>query len=372
MKKRYDQLIYLDGLNGLRAIAALAVLFSHTTSELANFGLSSFVFGKYPDGTPITTLLAGFGVTIFFALSGFLITYLLLHEHKWNTTINIKNFYIRRILRIWPLYYAYLVLSILTLILFKIDFRESFILYYVFMASNVPFIMASEIPFLGHYWSLGVEEQFYSFWPWVIKRTNSMLVLTIMVFISLILIKCALRYIDIRFHDGNSTWPYLSVHVTRFHCMLMGAIGAIFYFRRDWRFLKMMNNYPIQLSAWLVIFLALFNKFHVASFLDNELIAVVTVVLIVGQIEKSHRVLNLENRALNFIGRISYGIYVLHPLIIFYAARAVGFFKFTPGYFAVYVSIFFVTIFVSYLSFEFFEKKFLVMKVKYDSLSKGT
>src|SRR5271155_5691395 len=100
------QAVYFSGLNGLRAIAALSVVFSHTTTSLNQFGLNPFIYGKFPDGTTKTTLLAAFGVTIFFALSGFLITYLLLEEKK-TKEINIKNFYIRRILRIWPLYYLY-------------------------------------------------------------------------------------------------------------------------------------------------------------------------------------------------------------------------------------------------------------------------
>jgi peptidoglycan/LPS O-acetylase OafA/YrhL len=90
--------IYLPGLNGLRAIAAFGVLFSHV-----NLGIEAY-------GLPIrkTSDLAGFGVTIFFALSGFLITYLLLKEKEQFNTINIKNFYVRRILRIWPLYFLFI------------------------------------------------------------------------------------------------------------------------------------------------------------------------------------------------------------------------------------------------------------------------
>src|SRR4051812_16240676 len=102
------KVLHFSGLNGLRAIAAIAVVFAHTTTGLYSFGLDCFIFGKYPDGNPKSTLLAGFGVSIFFALSGFLITYLLLEE-KRQKEINIKNFYIRRILRIWPLYYLYFI-----------------------------------------------------------------------------------------------------------------------------------------------------------------------------------------------------------------------------------------------------------------------
>src|SRR5690606_24795997 len=92
--------IYLPGLNGIRAIAAFAVVISHTNGRLGEFGLSKLPYWD----------LAGFGVTIFFTLSGFLITYLLLKERAKTGTIKVRKFYVRRLLRIWPLYYFYLFL----------------------------------------------------------------------------------------------------------------------------------------------------------------------------------------------------------------------------------------------------------------------
>jgi len=271
------------------------------------------------------------------------------------------------------LYYLYLGLALLTMILFDIDFEGGFILYYVFLASNIPFILMQATPFLGHYWSLGVEEQFYSFWPWVVRKSKSIIRTTIIVCVSLILLKCALRYRDIALHHGDITLPYTVIHVTRFHCMLIGALGAIFYFIRSQFFLKMTNNYLMQAISWLVIFFALINKFHIASFLDNEIIAAISFVLIIGQVEQDHRIINLENRVFNFIGKISYGIYVIHPLVIFYLSRIIKFssMDFTLGYVLVYFSVFSVTIFVAFLTFEFFEKRFLLLKVKYDSRTLG-
>lgn len=88
----------MSGLNGIRAIAAISVLISHMNESLSFFGLSNL------QGLD----LAGFGVTMFFALSGYLITYLLLLEKRDYARINVGQFYIRRILRIWPLYYFFL------------------------------------------------------------------------------------------------------------------------------------------------------------------------------------------------------------------------------------------------------------------------
>ena len=87
--------IYLPGLNGIRAIAAIAVVISHITVRNKDFGLNPFVFGFFENGTPRGLDLAGYGVSMFFTLSGFLITYLLLHEKK-KQLIDIKKFYFRR------------------------------------------------------------------------------------------------------------------------------------------------------------------------------------------------------------------------------------------------------------------------------------
>ncbi|MGC3978989.1 MAG: acyltransferase [Paludibacteraceae bacterium] len=86
--------VYLPGLNGLRAIAALSVVFAHISQKgIADFGLPFF----------IDLPMAGYGVTLFFVISGFLITFLLLKEQAKKQTIDIKKFYVRRILRIWPI-----------------------------------------------------------------------------------------------------------------------------------------------------------------------------------------------------------------------------------------------------------------------------
>lgn len=361
--------IHFSGLNGLRAIAALGVVFSHTTLGLKEFGLNQFIFGQYADGNPKATLLAGFGVTIFFALSGFLITYLLLEENKTGE-VNIKNFYIRRILRIWPLYYLYLGLTIITTFIFDIPYNKTPVLFYIFLSANIPFIFGGMLPFLGHYWSLGVEEQFYSFWPWVIKKSKSILKTTIIICLGLIALKTIVRVVDIKTLNGETSLFYDTIHVIRFHCMLIGAIGAILYHQKHILFLKLTNNLFAQFLSWSIILLVVINKFHLVSFIDNEIISVVTVFLIIGQIEKSNRIVNLSIPFFEFIGKISYGIYVIHPLIIFYLSKIIVISDKTAvlNYILVYFSVFATTITLSYISYRYYEKRFLDMKDKYSTI----
>jgi peptidoglycan/LPS O-acetylase OafA/YrhL len=93
--------IYFQGLDGLRAIAAILVVIGHIELVKKSFNLVNLQDG----GGPFYLYLGGHAVTFFFVLSGFLITYLLIKEKENNNSISIKSFYWKRILRIWPVYY---------------------------------------------------------------------------------------------------------------------------------------------------------------------------------------------------------------------------------------------------------------------------
>ena len=353
------KIIYLSGLNGIRAIAAIAVVISHTTLRFKDFGLDPYIFGSYDDGNPRTLDLAGYGVSMFFALSGFLITYLLWLE-KEKQPIQIKKFYLRRILRIWPLYYTYMALCFITYLVFSVEHNIDSIYYYIFYGANIPFIIGGALPFLGHFWSLGVEEQFYMFWPWVNKLKKKNIILFVVSSITfLISIKIYLHIFI------PNTLLESAIHVTRFHCMLIGAFGAILYKNENQFFIKIATNKIVQLTSWGIMILVVINKFHIASFLDNEFLTIITVVIIIGQITKKG-IINLENSILDFLGKISYGIYVIHPLLIFLFAKLLK--DITPfnilNYLIVYVAILSATIILSHFSYKFLETPFLRLKTK--------
>lgn len=353
--------IHFPGLNGIRAIAAIAVVISHTTLALKDFNLNPAIFGVFADGKPKGLNLAGFGVSIFFVLSGFLITYLLLKE-KEKGDINVKKFYIRRILRIWPLYYLYLTIVVLILwIMYREIHNLSSINFYIFFAANIPFILGSEINYLGHYWSLGVEEQFYLFWPWICNNVNRLLFFCLFLLGSLLVVKI---YFHV-FHPNSIIELFLNV--TRFHCMLIGAIGAILYYRKHQIVNKIFVNKILQLIGWVILFLVAINQFHIASVIDNEIISVVSVVIIIGQIEIENRIVNLDSFLFDYLGKISYGIYVVHPLLILLLSKIIG--KMVMPFFLKYLLVFglilLLTVLVSHLSYTYFEKYFLNLKKKF-------
>ena len=354
--------IYFPGLNGLRTIASLGVVFCHTTNALSGFGLDSYIFGKQDDGNPKSTLLAGFGVSIFFALSGFLITYLLLAEQKQTNAVNIKNFYIRRALRIWPLYYLYLILSVSTLFYFNIDFNFNVVYDYLFLFPNIPFVLGTPIMFLTHYWSLGVEEQFYAFWPWVVRKKKNPLKIVLVLFTIFLVLKFSSKFMEIKY---GIDFPYQFLSTTRFDCMMIGAMAAILLFQENTIFKKITTHFLTQLISWGALLALTFNMFHFASIIDQELVSLITVCLIMGQIAPKP-LISLEYPWFDFLGKISYGVYVIHLLLIFYLPLIIK-----PSgygiwdYILVYFSVYFCTILCAYISYNFFEKKVMNYKEKY-------
>jgi peptidoglycan/LPS O-acetylase OafA/YrhL len=352
-----NQKIYLPGLNGLRAIAALSVILCHIFQELNEYGLKrSTMFNSF----------GIYGVTIFFTLSGFLITYLLLKEKEKTKTIAIKKFYIRRILRIWPLYFFF-ILIVLLVMKFRV---ESNLWYYILMLPNIPWAIGSAggaihtIPLLSHYWSLGVEEQFYAFWPFVIKYVKK---------INFFLIGLCLLFVGLKFvlKIMNASATLLSlVYYTRFSCMIIGGIGACFFYQKK-EFLKILTTQATVITSGVLFVLLLFNWIPLYSIIANEIVSVLTVLFIFNQISVSKPVLSLENKVFDYLGKISFGLYVYNPLVIYLLSFCFLHLKITNDFikmFCVIVMNFSLVILIAHISYHYFEKRFLKLKYNYTSI----
>lgn len=355
--------LHLKGLNGIRAIAALAVVVSHITLSLKEFNLDPYIFGVQENGAPKGLDLASYGVTLFFGLSGFLITFLLLLE-KEKKEINIRHFYFRRILRIWPLYYSYMAICLVVMLITGLHIDISTLLFYIFFTPNIPFAFSLALPFLYQYWSIGVEEQFYLFWPVVIKKIKKLFVIILSFTILLVLLKFVFRY---AVPEGDKSIVSIFLGITRFQSMMIGALGAILYYKKNAIFIKIASHKLTQTLAWLVIILLLFNKFHIASIIDNEIVTVVAVIIIIGQITEKNRLISLEGRVFDFLGKISYGIYIIHPLVIFVLAMCLKNLEMTSfaKYLLVYLSVVLATVLIAWLSYTYFENWFLKLKSEY-------
>lgn len=107
-----------------------------------------------------------------------------------------------------------------------------------------------------------------------------------------------------------------------------------------------------------------------SSLIDHEVISVITVVVILTQIKRKNYIIDLDSKPFDFIGKISYGIYIYHPLVIFFYVKYFGTFTNDKwyNYIIIFLLIIITTFFISYISFNFFEKRFIKLKQKYSSV----
>jgi peptidoglycan/LPS O-acetylase OafA/YrhL len=164
---------YFENLDGLRFFCFLSVFFFHSFHTDDNAIKSSPVYHFFK----VTLFGNGFlGVNFFFVLSGFLITYLLIKEKKANNNIQIVRFWIRRILRIWPLYFAcvfygFVIFPYTKMIAGAVPNENANIWYYLGFVSNFDYIHKGlpDATGLGVLWSVSIEEQFYLVWPVILS-----------------------------------------------------------------------------------------------------------------------------------------------------------------------------------------------------------
>lgn len=365
--------VYLPGLNAVRFIAAFLVILDHTELFKEYLGFKPLWPAEY------SSYIGSFGVSIFFTLSGFLITYLLKEERSTSGNINIKNFYVRRILRIWPLYYLIVALSFFVFPHFSIldvpsygmgaDIQYHFkdrLLLFVFMLPNVAFVTLPTVPFANVLWSVGVEEQFYLFWPVIVKRIKKN--------IFVLAIFCLTLYMIIKWVISLSGAPPQAnalIDRTRFSCMLIGAIAA------GCTDLKFLKSKWLQWITLLVFAAMLFNliQFPFYYLIRNEAQATVIALLLINISMNTRSIFRLENRAFNYLGKISYGLYVYHCISVVLTLKLFTYFSPLLNYeiwsFLILTTVMVLTILLSHISYFYFEKKLLNIKERYSTIISG-
>ena len=359
--------IHFRGLNGVRAIAAIGVMIAHIIGDLPNFGLSNTFIGTTSSGGLKPILMASYGVTIFFTLSGFLITYLILKEKEVSDTINVRNFYMRRVLRIWPLYYLYLAICLVVYYLLSVEYDSSLFGFYIFLAANVPLILGNTLPYAGHLWSIAVEEQFYLFWPWVCRVKKNLLSWLIVFLVFYTLAKFVFYYLSV---TKGISWPIITITTNRFGSMIAGGIAGILFFR-DHRIIKIITSIWVQVICYIILFLSIINIFHFSSTLiDHEVMTLVAIGIILSQITRTNYIVDLDTKLPNFLGKLSYGIYVYHPMVILLVSYFLGshIVENTKGYILIFTLIFGFTILISYLSYNYFEVLFIKKKKSFSTI----
>jgi len=157
-------------------------------------------------------------------------------------------------------------------------------------------------------------------------------------------------------------------NITKFSPMLIGAVGAIMYKKNCKAFLFIADNKITQMFCWLIIALLGINKYHIASIVDGDIVSVVALLLVVGQINVKNRIVNLETPIFQYLGKISYGIYVIHIMVIFFLSKylLVTNMPSPLSYIAVFSSVIILTIALAHLSYKYYESYFLRKKKKFE------
>lgn len=353
---------HLKGLDTLRALAATIVVVDHVEIIKQDHHISNLIDHPsliYPDGH--------LSVILFFVISGFLITYLLLIEKSNTGKISLKDFYMRRILRIWPLYYLILFLSY---IIFNPDYSLIRTLLPLFIFPNVAYAIQETWDVSPQIWSIGVEEQFYIVWPLLFilisksKRAFSYIISLILFFT---LLPFGLKFINLFFIKNNGFEIFISrfFYGTKFNCMGIGVLLGFLYFKRNKiKFPAVLKNKLVIYFFTLFPFVLWFFKFH-TDHLNDELYAVLFAFSIYQIVD--HSKINIDNKMTRFLGKISYGIYLYHWIIIIllikYLPKVDNIYLYNL---VLYSSVLLATIFISWFSFVTYERFFLNLKKKYE------
>ena len=237
-------------------------------------------------------------------------------------------------------------------------------LYYIFFGANVPFAIGIALWPIVHYWSLGVEEQFYLFWPWIVKKTSLKSIIYVILAIMVVWVTCKI----LLWTPADKSPIFRFFAITRFDCMMIGALGAVLYYQRKKWFLKLAQNKWIASIAVLLLIFSQWLKM-IPAIIQPQVIAVVSLVAIVGQLSEQKPLINLEIKIMDGIGKISYGIYVIHPLLIwglsiFWQKLNLNL-SVTMQVVIIYALVTVATLVVAQLSYWFLERPFLKIKDRF-------
>ncbi len=363
--------VHFPGLNSVRFIAAIAVVIHHTEQL-------KYMIGLPKNGLDLAAQSFGpQGVNLFFVLSGFLITYLLLAEASETGTIQLKRFYIRRILRIFPLYFLTIALGFYVLPMVALDLpgkvgeavfqstqslNEHFytkLLLFIFFLPHWAIVAYPSIICTALLWSVGVEEQFYLYWPWLVKKFRKNLFNILILFVLLkITVTESLRSNVVDAHS-LSFIVYKFFSLLKHECMAIGGIAGWIAFNKNSEIYKSTVKEKSKYFALPLLLMTL------ALGWDHVFIpSIIYAFVILNLSQSSSKYWGLEFPFFSFGGKISYGIYVYHPLVNVFVLSYLESINNTQDI-ILYPITLTLTLTIATFSYYLFEKPFLGLKDRF-------
>jgi peptidoglycan/LPS O-acetylase OafA/YrhL len=363
---------YRPELDAIRFFLFLGVLFHHSVDNAGTQG-----WAKIPLLAPAMQMVhdaSGFALSFFFFLSSYLITCLLQMEKKKTGTVCLKNFYIRRMLRLWPLYVGYLLLCCV------LHFTNSHhypltpgaIASLLLFSGNWYMILHGDFPgvILFHLWSISVEEQFYVLFPFFAKRATTVQLQRACTAICV----GSLGVTWVLVAHGTSV---MHVWANSFVESIFFASGALFALRRPMDSpLKSGRRAGLGIAAGLVLWgLAQMGGLTNLSRALHPLSATLAIATAdLGCICMLWGALYVPTRWLPkflvYLGRIAFGLYVFHLLVIDLVRYTYSLHFHIPGSALVLELV--LCILVATVSYEYFEKPFLKLKHHFEAIHSRT
>lgn len=367
--------IFFENLDGLRFLSFLIVFLYHSFyTEHAQILDNDF----YLFLTDRLFANGNLGVNFFFVLSGFLITYLLIEERLKTGKIDVLNFWMRRVLRIWPLFYFALLFGFFGFPILKSFFGQvpnesANIGYYLAFLNNFDVIKNGlpDASILGVLWSVAIEEQFYLLWPLILfKLPIKKYWIPFCVIIGTSLCYRAITNVNLtnEFHTLSCIGD---MAIGAFAAWLIKKEGVLDSFKK-------IKKYQIILVYLLFGVIVLFRKelffdIYFLRVVERLFIAVVIAIIILEQNFSDNSFYKMKNfKSISKLGSITYGLYCLHfigILITITLSRKIGYND------SVYTVVFVETlialvlsIIIAKISFKFLETPFLKLKEKFNKL----
>ena len=364
---------YHPELDVLRFLAFLAVFFHHALPRDAALYIKNGLPPAASEFIVAAKEAGAYGVDLFFVLSAYLITELLIREHAQRGSFSISAFYVRRALRIWPLYFAFLALTIFVVptILpadqFGMIYIVSFLLFFgnwVSAANGLPYSVASPL------WSISVEEQFYIMWPPLLRvvgigRIKQLAIGMLIVALSTRAVLAAYAV------EHPAVWCNT---VARLDSIALGAILAV---ALRGRAPQLKNVFRVVLAgAAVATFLLVAKYLHQdgpTSVITYTATALASVMLLLAVLQTDAKFLRRPAFSwLVYLGRISYGLYVVHLLALALVPKILIVNLGIPLGFGLRVLLSFaLTVLLAAASYRWLERPFLRLKERFSKIAGG-
>ncbi|MFT3825508.1 MAG: acyltransferase [Chitinophagaceae bacterium] len=377
--------VFFPNLDGLRFISFLVVFLHH-----CYLSFFSYLQTSSPKAYHVQAFLFQYGtlgVNFFFVLSGFLITYLLIKEREVTGTIHIGNFYVRRVLRIWPLYYLVVCLGFIAFPLIKkmggeVTHESANMWHYLLLTGNFDYMhtwpVKPDAILLSVLWSVCVEEQFYLAWPVILflvpKKWYKYIFVGIMIF----------SLVFRSFYTANTDADHAVRYFHTFSLIGDMALGALLAWYCS--FPNPFRDFITKLSKPAIFFIyagalcvTLLKDFifpyGFAIIFERLVIGIFFALIIAEQNYAENSFFKMRNlKVISKLGIYTYGLYCLHLLAMYITVRLVNQFNLPVENLWVAIgsalAALLLSIVISLASYHLYEKWFLKLKNKFAFITK--